>query len=57
MVSVLVRENLEGKTDYRARKRLIMQDKNKYNSPKYRMVVRLTNSQVEGRGGEGMRGG
>ena len=33
----------EGKTDYRARKRLITQDKNKYNSPKYRLVVRFSN--------------
>ncbi|KHN36791.1 60S ribosomal protein L5 [Glycine soja] len=28
----------EGKTDYRARIRLINQDKNKYNTPKYRFV-------------------
>ncbi|PHU16200.1 60S ribosomal protein L5-1 [Capsicum chinense] len=31
----------EGKTDYRARTRLINQDKNKYNTPKYRLVVRF----------------
>jgi large subunit ribosomal protein L5e len=36
----------EGKTDYRARKRLVAQDKNKYNSPKYRFVVRFTNKDV-----------
>jgi large subunit ribosomal protein L5e len=30
-----------GKTDYRARLRLIAQDKNKYNTPKYRFVVRF----------------
>lgn len=36
----------EGKTDYRARKRLVTQDKNKYNTPKYRMVVRFTNSDI-----------
>ncbi|XP_038714734.1 60S ribosomal protein L5-like [Tripterygium wilfordii] len=36
----------EGKTDYRARIRLINQDKNKYNTPKYRFVVRLTNKDV-----------
>ena len=36
----------EGKTDYFARKRLVFQDKDKYNSPKYRLVVRLTNSKV-----------
>ena len=33
----------EGKTDYYARKRLCVQDKNKYNTPKYRLVVRITN--------------
>ena len=33
----------EGKTDYFARKRLCVQDKNKYNTPKYRLVVRITN--------------
>ncbi|KAK3697543.1 hypothetical protein QZH41_019782 [Actinostola sp. cb2023] len=36
----------EGKTDYFARKRLITQDKNKYNTPKYRMVVRFTNKDI-----------
>jgi len=36
----------EGKTDYYARKRLTLQDKNKYNSPKYRLVVRKTNKDV-----------
>jgi len=40
---VKYRRRREGKTDYRARKRLITQDKNKYNSPKYRLVVRFTN--------------
>ena len=36
----------QGKTDYRARKRLITQDKNKYNTPKYRFVVRFSNKFV-----------
>ena len=36
----------EGKTDYYARKRLVVQAKNKYNSPKYRMVVRFTNKDI-----------
>ncbi|KAK7292764.1 hypothetical protein RJT34_15617 [Clitoria ternatea] len=36
----------EGKTDYRARIRLINQDKNKYNTPKYRLVVRFTNKDI-----------
>lgn len=43
---VKYRRRREGKTDYRARKRLITQDKNKYNSPKYRLVVRFTNATV-----------
>lgn len=38
--------SLEGKTDYRARKRLVTQDKNKYNTPKYRLVVRFTNTDI-----------
>ncbi|KAL0850407.1 hypothetical protein ABMA28_012221 [Loxostege sticticalis] len=36
----------EGKTDYYARKRLTVQDKNKYNTPKYRLIVRLSNKDV-----------
>jgi len=36
----------EGKTDYYARKRLIIQEKNKYNTPKYRLVVRFSNKNV-----------
>jgi len=36
----------EGKTDYTARRALIIQDKNKYNAPKYRLVVRFTNSDI-----------
>ncbi|GFR78494.1 60S ribosomal protein L5 [Elysia marginata] len=36
----------EGVTDYFARKRLIFQDKNKYNTPKYRMIVRFTNKDI-----------
>ena len=32
-------------SDY-ARKRLITQAKNKYNAPKYRLVVRFTNKQI-----------
>jgi len=43
---VAFRRRREGKTDYYARKRLIAQDKNKYNSPKYRLVVRFTNADV-----------
>jgi hypothetical protein len=36
-----------GKTDYRARIRLTTQDKNKYNTPKYRYVVRFVSSLVQ----------
>lgn len=37
---------IEGRTDYRQRHKLITQDKNKYQSPKYRFVVRFTNKYV-----------
>merc|ERR1712071_734980 len=40
------RRRREGKTDYYARKRLIVQDKNKYNTPKYRMIVRFSNKDI-----------
>jgi len=43
---VKFRRRREGKTDYYARQRLILQDKNKYNSPKYRLVVRFSNTDV-----------
>ncbi|MCJ1442452.1 MAG: 60S ribosomal protein L5 [Stictis urceolatum] len=36
----------QGKTDYYARKRLISQSKNKYNAPKYRLVVRFTKRDI-----------
>jgi large subunit ribosomal protein L5e len=36
----------ECKTDYTARRQLVSQDKNKYNSPRYRLVVRVTNRDV-----------
>jgi len=40
------RRRREGKTDYRARKRLINQDKNKYFTPKYRLCVRFSNRDI-----------
>lgn len=40
------RRRRQNKTDYYARKRLIWQDKNKYDTPKYRLVVRFTNRDV-----------
>jgi large subunit ribosomal protein L5e len=36
----------ECKTDYYARKRLLIQDKNKYKTPKYRFVVRFSNRDI-----------
>jgi large subunit ribosomal protein L5e len=43
---VKFRRRREGKTDYQARRRLTIQDKNKYNTPKYRFVVRFTNKDI-----------
>jgi len=43
---VKYRRRREAKTDYYARNRLIIQDKNKYKTPKYRFVVRFTNRDV-----------
>jgi len=43
---VKYRRRREGKTDYRQRKRLITQDRCKYNTPKYRFVVRFSNRFV-----------
>lgn len=40
------RRRQQGKTDYYARRRLIQQDKNKYESKKYRFVVRRTNRRI-----------
>jgi len=40
------RRRREGKTDFQARRRLVRQAKNKYNSKKYRFVVRLTNRKA-----------
>jgi large subunit ribosomal protein L5e len=43
------RRRREGKTDYEQRRALVRQEKNKYNTPKYRFVVRfsLTNITVQ----------
>merc|ERR1712137_756546 len=43
---VKYRRRREGKTDYQARRKLVAQDKNKYNSKKYRLVVRFTNKDI-----------
>eukprot|EP00803_Ostreobium_quekettii_P008048 evm.model.scf_1459.1 EVM.evm.TU.scf_1459.1 scf_1459:5533-8243(+) len=43
---VKLKRRRKGKTDYKARRSLCNQDKNKYNSPKYRLVVRFTNKDI-----------
>jgi len=43
---VKYRRRRQGKTDYYARKRLVAQAKNKYQTPKYRFVVRFSNKYV-----------
>lgn len=40
------RRRREGKTDYYARRRLVFQDKDKYDTRKYRFVVRRTNKRI-----------
>jgi large subunit ribosomal protein L5e len=40
------RRRREGKTDYFARRKMIHQDKNKYNNRKYRLIVRFTSSRI-----------
>ena len=40
------RRRREGKTDYYARKRMVFQDLNKYLTPRYRLVARITNNKV-----------
>jgi large subunit ribosomal protein L5e len=40
------RRRRECKTDYYARKRMCTQDLNKYNTPKYRLVVRITQHKI-----------
>jgi len=43
---VRFRRRRQCKTDYQARKAMVLQDKTKHNSPKYRLVVRLSNADV-----------
>eukprot|EP00929_Paragymnodinium_shiwhaense_P088168 TRINITY_DN483_c0_g1_i10.p1 TRINITY_DN483_c0_g1~~TRINITY_DN483_c0_g1_i10.p1 ORF type:complete len:341 (+),score=128.34 TRINITY_DN483_c0_g1_i10:87-1025(+) len=40
------RRRREGKTDFKARCKMVRQDRNKYNNRKYRLIVRLTNRHV-----------
>jgi len=43
---VKYRRRREGKTDYNARRKMVKQPKYKYNSKKYRLIVRFTNTKV-----------
>jgi len=43
---VKFRRRRAGKTDYQQRRGLVIQDKNKYNAKKYRLVVRIGNKNV-----------
>lgn len=43
---VKYRRRREGKTDYYARRKMVRQDKNKYNTRKYRLVCRITGSRI-----------
>ena len=36
----------EGKTDFRARRQMVLQDKTKFNAPKFRLVARVTGTDV-----------
>jgi len=40
------RRRREGKTDYFARRKMVAQDKDKYNTPKYRLIARITNKRI-----------
>ncbi|PWU84370.1 putative 60S ribosomal protein L5 [Trypanosoma cruzi] len=43
---VKYRRRREGKTDYQARRQMVLQDKTKFGTPKYRLVVRITNRDI-----------
>lgn len=43
---VKYRRRREGKTDYKARRKLVSQAKNKYDAPRYRLVVRISNTAI-----------
>jgi len=43
---VKFRRRRQHKTNYRLRRRLVTQDKRKYNTPKWRLVVRITNNDI-----------
>merc|ERR1719434_541691 len=39
------RRRQQGKTDFKARRKMVRQDKNKFNNRKYRLIVRFTNTR------------
>lgn len=43
---VKYRRRREGKTDYHARRKMVKQPKDRYNTKKYRYIVRITNSRI-----------
>mmetsp|Transcript_8565 Transcript_8565/g.18751 ORF Transcript_8565/g.18751 Transcript_8565/m.18751 type:complete len:314 (+) Transcript_8565:91-1032(+) len=43
---VAKRRRRQGKTDFKARRKMVAQDKNKFNNRKYRLVVRITNRRI-----------
>jgi len=43
---VAKRRRREGKTDFKARQKMVRQDKNKFNNRKYRFIVRFTNTRL-----------
>jgi len=43
---VKYRRRREGKTDYHARRQMVLQDKTKFGSPKFRLVVRISNRDI-----------
>jgi len=43
---VKYRRRREGKTDYARRRKMVIMDKNKYNAPRHRLVVRVTNKNI-----------
>jgi large subunit ribosomal protein L5e len=45
-LQVKYRRRREGKTNYRKRRLLVAQDKNKYNTPKHRLCVRTSNKDI-----------
>jgi len=44
--SVKYSRRRSGKTDYRARRYLTTQDKNRYNTPKFRLILRFSNKNI-----------